>query len=133
MNQSPRHRAVALVRHEDAILLVYRKNERGEYYIAPGGGIDPGETPQQAAERELLEEAGVVVEIGEPLTELHESDGRIQYFFWATLAEGVLPDRAMWQEEEKQTTEDFYRVEWISLSSIQEIDLRPLALKDALL
>jgi 8-oxo-dGTP diphosphatase len=31
----------------------------------PGGGIDPGETPQQAAARECGEEAGLEVSVGE--------------------------------------------------------------------
>ena len=34
----------------------------------PGGGIDPGETPQAAAARECGEEAGLVVEIGAEIT-----------------------------------------------------------------
>ena len=34
----------------------------------PGGGLDPEETPQEAAARECGEEAGLVVEVGEPVT-----------------------------------------------------------------
>jgi 8-oxo-dGTP diphosphatase len=34
----------------------------------PGGGIDAGETPQQAAVRECGEEVGLEVSVGEPLT-----------------------------------------------------------------
>lgn len=32
------------------------------WYVTPGGGIDPGETPLDAAVRELAEETGLVVE-----------------------------------------------------------------------
>ena len=35
----------------------------GEYYKIPGGGIDDGETEEQAAIREALEETGCQVEI----------------------------------------------------------------------
>ena len=51
--------AAALVRAEGRILLV--KSTEGKWML-PGGAVDPGETPADAARREAWEEAGVVVE-----------------------------------------------------------------------
>ncbi|WP_019170579.1 NUDIX hydrolase [Pseudaminobacter salicylatoxidans] len=55
--------SVALMR-DDSILLVKRGQapSRG-YYAFPGGRVEPGETDEQAARRELLEETGL--EVGE--------------------------------------------------------------------
>jgi 8-oxo-dGTP pyrophosphatase MutT (NUDIX family) len=56
-----RNRIEAIVRKDNKILLCedYFKNKR--YFVFPGGGIDNNESKEDAAKRETLEEAGVLV------------------------------------------------------------------------
>lgn len=49
-----------LVRDDDGRVLLVRHVE-GRWML-PGGAIEPGERPEEAAARECLEEAGIVVE-----------------------------------------------------------------------
>jgi 8-oxo-dGTP diphosphatase len=50
--------------HQDRVLLLL--NERGEWDL-PGGRPDPGEDHRAALKREVQEEAGLIVEVGEAL------------------------------------------------------------------
>jgi 8-oxo-dGTP diphosphatase len=61
--------SVALVR-DDTVLLVKRALEpsRG-LYAFPGGRVEPGETSEAAARRELLEETGMSAALLSPLRE----------------------------------------------------------------
>jgi len=55
---------VIVVDHQDRILLL-QDTDPGypdrHWWVTPGGGIDPGETEQQAAVREIAEETGLVI------------------------------------------------------------------------
>lgn len=60
-----RRRASRVVVVSEAGVLLFRDTDPGlpgtAWWVTPGGGIDPGETPAQAAVRELYEETGLVV------------------------------------------------------------------------
>jgi dihydroneopterin triphosphate diphosphatase len=53
--------AVFVVRSSDGrVLLVHRSPQQGGYWHVVAGGVEPGETAAEAAERELQEETGLV-------------------------------------------------------------------------
>jgi 8-oxo-dGTP pyrophosphatase MutT (NUDIX family) len=68
------------------VLLIHRKRHRD--WTFPKGKLDPGETWEQAAVREVWEEAAVVPVLGDELgtTEYRDRDGRPkQVRYWAMI------------------------------------------------
>lgn len=67
---------VLLIDAGERILLLHGGDpsapERGRWWFTPGGGLEPGEQPREAATRELAEETGLTVsveQLGEPVHE----------------------------------------------------------------
>ena len=58
-----RTRAGIILIENDKVALIERHRAGLDYYVFPGGGVDEGETPEQAAVREAMEELGIEVAI----------------------------------------------------------------------
>jgi 8-oxo-dGTP pyrophosphatase MutT (NUDIX family) len=56
---------VVVVRRDDAYLVLRRAPERLGYWSLVSGGLEPDETPLVAAQRELLEETGLAIDVKE--------------------------------------------------------------------
>lgn len=78
-----RRRAGAIVVDGDHVLMM-GQNEVGDdphrWYHFPGGGIEPGETEQAAAVRELFEETGIVARCGPKLAVVYTGAYQHNYF-----------------------------------------------------
>jgi ADP-ribose pyrophosphatase YjhB (NUDIX family) len=75
----------AVVVHEGRALIVKRAHEprRGEWSL-PGGRVELGETLVEATRRELREETGLEVAVGELIEvfdRIHRLDDRVRYHF----------------------------------------------------
>ena len=60
---APRHTARCIVVHEGQLLLMERWRDGLHYFSIPGGGVEAGESFEQAAMRELAEETTVAAVI----------------------------------------------------------------------
>jgi 8-oxo-dGTP diphosphatase len=124
-----RKRASAILLKEDKILLIRRKNERGEYYVFPGGGIQDDETPAQAVVREMMEEAGITVSSGDVIFhEQNEYDDNT-----LVSCEQIGDEEIVWQEDFKQTPTDSFVFEWVETERLPKLELLPKNGRDAVI
>lgn len=67
MTRTPRPAARILLLDQQGRILLFRftPDDRPPFWVTPGGAVDPGETYEQAARRELIEETGIDAHPGE--------------------------------------------------------------------
>ena len=125
-----KHRAVLIIVDNNKILLLYRFKNGEEYYVFPGGGVESGEEIINAAIREAKEETGLDVTIQEPLWE-YENNGRVEHFFLISKFNGEL--KIGGPEEEIQSPDNVYRLEWVSFEKVHDLKLLPETMKNRVL
>ena len=99
---------IVLRQAKTPLVAVVRLRKRNEW-VLPKGKLDAGETPRDAAEREVLEETGHEVSVHEFLgTLVHECGGRSKVVhYWRMEADG---------EQIHELMHDVRSVDWLPLS-----------------
>lgn len=116
-----RSRSVALVVRNGKILMERVVYFGRMFYTLPGGGIESGETPEQAAIRELKEECGLDGKIVRPLVTIHKDKGGAEYSFEVEVPED---QEAITGYDPEESSDDppLKEVLWMSLNEISEKD-----------
>lgn len=70
--QNIRIRVAGILVKDDQILLVRHEKDGKSYWLIPGGGVDFGESAEQALIREFQEEVGLDIKVGK-LVLVHDS------------------------------------------------------------
>lgn len=121
-------RVVAAVLVDGPHVLVGRRRaglREGGRWEFPGGKIEPGESPRDALRREILEELGVIPEIGRWIARgIVPGDERTVHLdgYWARLP-----------ERQDVTSTDHDRLVWMHRSELRSVEWPPadLPIRDA--
>jgi 8-oxo-dGTP diphosphatase len=76
-----RIRAGIVLIEENKVALIERHRAGLHYFVFPGGGVDEGESPEQAAVREAMEELGIEVAIRQKVAEIRIGRKSRQVYF----------------------------------------------------
>ncbi|MBA7704114.1 ADP-ribose pyrophosphatase [subsurface metagenome] len=109
--------AIIAVDADDKVLLVkqFRKPVERELLEIPAGGIDPGESPEDAVSRELREETGYLPRKLESLGGFYSAPGYATEYLYLYLATELTPSRLFAEDTEGIS------VVQVSLSQIPEL------------
>jgi len=116
-------RAVVVAIHEGRALLMRRHKDGRDYCVLPGGGVESGEQPRDAALRELAEETGLAGVVDCYLGSVTHAD-RTAHYFRVVVEPGPMAFGG--PELSAASDENRYTPEWISLDDLDEANLQPV-------
>lgn len=114
----------AVVFREGRILLVKRGNPPAKgVWAIPGGSVELGETLEQAAQREVLEETGIRVRAGKPVYSFEsiekDKDGQVRFHYY------IVDLEAEYLDGEIRAGDDAEKAQWVALDQLDRMDVNP--------
>lgn len=125
-----RNRAGIILIHEGKLALIERHRQGRHYFAFPGGGVDEGETDEQAAIREAEEELGIRVKVVQKAATILRDGRRNQVYF---LVDWVGGDFGTGTGEEYGEVDPFhgtYNPVWMPLEDVLEKNVVPRGLAE---
>jgi mutator protein MutT len=116
-----RNRGAAIIVQDGKIALIKRVREGEMYFVFPGGGIEEGETPEEATKREVYEELGVHIQV-EHLIATVEYNGT-EYYYDAHIIDGIFGSGK--GEEFKRKDRGSYIPLWMSVNELENVNIKP--------
>lgn len=129
-----RKSARVIVIHNDKLLVMFRNKFGTKYVTLIGGKVDIGETPEQAALREVREEASLEVANPRLVFIDHADFYGDQYIYYCDYVSGE-PQLAPGTHEEaiNKLGQNLYEPGWLSLSELPNVPFLSAELQQAII
>ena len=120
-----RERVSIIIVKDNQLLLMARWRHGRHYHVLIGGGIDPGETPRIAANREVIEETSLQITPGPELWQRAIPEKELyEHAFLVTKFSGE-PQLGNGPEASEQSEHNVYKLIWVPFGELAMLDLYP--------
>ncbi|TOG61925.1 NUDIX domain-containing protein [Vibrio parahaemolyticus] len=129
MMQKQRVSALMLNRKNAEILLIKRFKEGRNYWVFPGGGVEPEELLEQAIVREVFEETSLRIDNYQEIFSV-VNRGRKEHFYLVNV-QFFEPKLSLHSpERQTQSSSNRYELTWVKLNDLSKLDLVPVEAKE---
>jgi 8-oxo-dGTP diphosphatase len=130
-------RVRAIIIDSGRILLINRVKKDQSYWVMPGGQVEPKEDREQAVKRECIEELGSMVRVRTLFAQRTSSEpgteGQQEFFYLCDMVGGKVGTGQGPEFQPKTSYKGEYRINWIDLKNLPDIDLKPQEIKDKII
>lgn len=113
-----------------------RVKENETYWVFPGGGVEEGESLEEALKREMMEELSVEIEILDLVFEYHfktDHQDDDEYFYDCRIIGGKIGKGMGPEYQPDSHYHGTHEIALLPLNKIKDLDLRPKEMKDRFL
>ncbi len=125
------YRAAILLVQDDKVALIERHRAGLHYFTFPGGHVDEGETPEQAAVRETLEELGLDVALKGLVAQIGWH-GKWQYYYRVEVTGGTFGKGTGEEMNHPLPERGTYEPVWLPVSQLIEQPVKPVEMAELL-
>jgi 8-oxo-dGTP diphosphatase len=118
------YRAAVVILQDEKIALIERQRAGLHYFTCPGGHVETGETPEQAAVREAREELGLDVSIQRLLAEIWWNN-RPQFYYLVEVVGGKFGSGTGEEMLHPHPKKGTYQPVWVPVEDLPGLPVLP--------
>lgn len=117
-----------IIIENNRVLLIKREKLQKIYWVFPGGGVEEGETNEEALIREMEEEVGVKVKIISLYSKcsiFFEEQVKKEFFYFCQIKDGKIGTGNGPEFQKNNTYEGTHIFEWVPVEKIDTLNVYP--------